>query len=111
MPICARSERTVRSRTSTPSSVNATGVDVVESRNQIDQRALADAAHADHRDHLPGFDGQIDALQDRRVGVGKINVTKLDFFANGFASLASGLSSIAGFSSNISKTRSAPARP
>ena len=77
---------------------------------QIDQRALADAAHADQRHHLPGFDDQIDALQDRRVGVSKSTPPKLDFVLQTASPPRIRLmSSIAGFSSNISKTRSAPA--
>ena len=54
MPICARSEASVTSRMSTPSMRMRARADVVEPRQQVDERRLARAAAADDRDHLPG---------------------------------------------------------
>ena len=55
---------------------NLPGADVVESGNQVDQSAFADAAHPDQSDHLPRFDCQVDALQYGRIGIGETNVFK-----------------------------------
>ena len=64
MPICARSDASVTSRMSTPSIRMRAGADVVEPRQQVDQRRLAGAAAADDRDHLPGAHRERHAAQD-----------------------------------------------
>src|SRR5579875_3522999 len=45
---------------------DAAGIDVVEARQQLDERRLAGAGLADERDGLPGRDAQIDAAQRLR---------------------------------------------
>ena len=52
MPICARSDEIVTSRTSWPSIRIAPVGDVEKARHQVHQRALARAAGADDRDAL-----------------------------------------------------------
>ena len=42
---------------------------VVETRDQVGERALAAAAHADQRHDVSGRDVEVDVLQDRRAGV------------------------------------------
>src|SRR4030095_6036655 len=57
---------------------NAPGLHVVKSGYQIDQSALADAAHADQCDHLTRFDGHIDILEHRRLAIGEMDIVESD---------------------------------
>ena len=51
---------------------------IIKARDEIHQSALTHPAHTHQRHPLSGFDGQIDAFQNRRVFVGKTDVMELD---------------------------------
>ena len=65
MPICARSDASVTSRMSHAVDQDRAAGDVVEPRQQVDQRRLAGAAAADDRQHLAGADAERHAAQHR----------------------------------------------
>src|SRR4029434_8786252 len=57
---------------------NAPGLHVVKSGYQIDQSALADAAHDDQCDHLTCFHRHTDILEHRRLAIGEMDIVESD---------------------------------
>ena len=68
MPMSARSDARLRSRTSWPSTSMAPAGDVVEARHQVGQGGLAGAARAHQRHHLAGLHFQVEVLNLEAVG-------------------------------------------
>ena len=52
--------------------------DVVEARQQVEDRGLAGAGGADERDRFAGLDGEAHAVERRRVAIGEGDVVELD---------------------------------
>ena len=82
--------------------------DVVEPRQQVDQRRLAGAAAADDGDHLAGLDVERHAAQDARLAVlvAEADVAELDRRRNGAIAGAPARSFTSVWVSSMSKMRS-----
>ena len=95
---------------STPSSVIAPAVDLVEAHEQVDERRLAGAGRADDRDRLARLGVEVEVLDERRVGlVAERDVLEGDRPVDVRQLARRRVSGTSSASSSSSKTRSAEA--
>ena len=107
MPMLRRSEASVTSRMSWPSIVMRAAGDVVEARQQVDDRRLAAAGGPEQRDHLAGLGIDVDVVEhgaDRVVA--EADVVEAHLALDVLELDASGFSLTADSASRISKIRS-----